>query len=110
MKSEPTEEQLRNDIKKIIKKPKTLRLQNPSLVTGRSKKVQFNTLPEFSTQKNRKGVFFLAEFNKEASMDGDLPQTRSEKYLEERILLHRSDSENYLENGKFLAKKKFTVL
>lgn len=107
---EPTEKQVKNDIKNIIKKPKTLRLQNSTLATGRSKKVQFNTLPEFSTQKNRKGVLFLAELNKDPSIDVDLPQDRSEKKLEKRLSLHRSDGEAYLENGKFIIEEKVGFL
>lgn len=99
--SEPTTKQLKNDIKKIIKKPKTLRLQNPNLTTGRFKKVQFNTLPEFSTQKNRKGVLFLAEFNKEPSLNADLVQVRRKNIEEERLLPFESDGEMYLEKSKF---------
>lgn len=99
--SELVGEQTKTDIKKIIKKPKTLRLQTPNLVTGRLKKVQFNTLPEFSTQKNRKGVFFLAEINKDPSIDDDLTPTYNEENFEKRIPVYRNGAETCLVNSKF---------
>lgn len=96
---ESTDDQSKNDIKKIIMKPKTLRLQNPNVTAGRFKKVQFNTLPEFSTQKNRKGVMFLAEFSKEPSLDS-LPQARKTNDSDEKLPLFRDDDRVYLEKGK----------
>lgn len=69
--------QLKKDVKKIIKKPKTLRLEsNSGLTTSRNKKVQFNTLPEFSTRKNRKGVLFFGELNNESSSELEYTQDR----------------------------------
>lgn len=103
--NEPIARHSQNDIKKIIRKPKTLCLENPSLTTGRLKKVQFNTLPEFSTQRNRKGVLFFPEFNNESSLDTDFTQDSKTNNAEERLPLFRSDGDVDRHKSKYFYVK-----
>lgn len=89
--------QLKDDIKKIIMKPKTLRIENPSATTGRFKKVQFNTLPEFSTHQE---VLFCPEFDKEFSLNADSTEDCNTNNFEESLPLYRNDGDVNIEKSK----------
>ncbi|XP_031623046.1 uncharacterized protein LOC116340139 isoform X2 [Contarinia nasturtii] len=54
---------IQKGLKKIMKETKSVRIENGTLLTGRFKKVQFNTLPELTRPK------ILAEFQKERDFD-----------------------------------------
>lgn len=67
----PITNTLETGLKKIIKKNNSNRADNGNSTTGRNKKVQFNTLPEFSRPKN-KSIFSLSEG--ESTLPTDLKQ------------------------------------
>lgn len=90
----------RNDLKKIIKEP------NSTLTTGRSKKVQFNTLPDFAGPKNRKSMFFFDEFDEEVRKRNTISSHNPKKKqsTEDTPKMSEIISRNGLEGGKSKVK------
>lgn len=86
-----TANKAQSDIKRIIKQPTCFRSENSALTAGRSKRVQFNTLPDFSGLKNRKSMFLLAEFNNNHPRGSNLQQSTTGS---------RMNNQNDSESGK----------
>lgn len=56
---------MRNGLKKIIKESKSVRADDVTTLTGSSKRVQFNTLPELPRSRKNKGRIILDGFAKQ---------------------------------------------
>lgn len=58
---------MRNGLKKIIKESKSVRADDVSTLTGSSKRVQFNTLPELPRSRKNKSKYILDDFGRQNS-------------------------------------------
>lgn len=93
-----------SDIRRIIKEPKSFRAESATLTTGRSKRVQFNTLPDLSGLKNRKSMFLLAEFDDNSPRQSNLRSNYMQQMTTDFQINNQNDSENGKPESIFLSE------
>ncbi|XP_055307571.1 uncharacterized protein LOC129571745 isoform X2 [Sitodiplosis mosellana] len=107
MKSSLKVNMMQNGLKKIIKETKSVRVDDVTTLTvGRSKRVQFNTLPELPRSKENNSNYILSDFGKQNN--SNVPY--NDKIFEEEVPVSSAKGHMNLEAGLNSSQRRKPVM